>query len=92
MTQILFPIFDQVVLAPIHSPRATEMADLAAAAEQTGVQATASHTVAEAIRIAREQAQPDGRIVISGSVYLVGEARALLLAERNSSTPQEVQP
>ena len=92
MTQILFPIFDHVVLAPIHSPRATEMADLAAAAEQTGVQATASQTVAEAIRIAREQAQPDGRIVISGSVYLVGEARALLLAERNSSTPQEVQP
>ena len=37
MTQILFPIFDHVVLAPIHSPRATEVADLLAAAEATGV-------------------------------------------------------
>ena len=92
MTQILFPIFDHVVLAPIHSPRATEMADLAAAAEATGTPATASQSVAEAIRMAREQAQPGDRIVISGSVYLVGEARALLLAELHIGLLQEEQP
>ena len=77
MTQILFPLFDHVVLAPIHSPRATEVADLLAAAEATGVPSTPAATVAEAIQIALKL--NPARIVVSGSVYLVGEARALLL-------------
>jgi dihydrofolate synthase/folylpolyglutamate synthase len=77
MTQILFPIFDHVVLAPIHSPRATEVADLLAAAEATGVPSTPAQTVEEAIQIAL-RTNPS-RVVISGSVYLVGEARTLLL-------------
>jgi dihydrofolate synthase/folylpolyglutamate synthase len=83
MAQILFPLFDHVVLAPIHSPRANDMADLMAAAEATGVPASASTTVAEALEIARRvlpaHRPAEGRIVISGSVYLVGEARHLLL-------------
>jgi dihydrofolate synthase/folylpolyglutamate synthase len=89
MTQILFPIFDHVVLAPIHSPRATEVADLVAAAEATGVPSTPSNTVEEAIAIALNL-RPS-RIVISGSVYLVGEARHILLAQqeaRNQDQPR----
>jgi dihydrofolate synthase/folylpolyglutamate synthase len=78
MTQILFPIFDHVVLAPIHSPRATEVAELLAAAEATGVPSTPSGTVEEAIETAL-RLRP-ARVVISGSVYLVGEARHMLLA------------
>jgi dihydrofolate synthase / folylpolyglutamate synthase len=81
MTQILFPIFDHVILAPIHSPRATDVADLQAAAEATGVPSTPSSTVEEAIRLAL-QLKPS-RIVISGSVYLVGEARHHLLASKS---------
>jgi dihydrofolate synthase/folylpolyglutamate synthase len=77
MTQILFPIFDHIVLAPIHSPRANDVADLLAAAESTGIPSTAASTVAQALQIARNL-RP-ARIVISGSVYLVGEARTLLL-------------
>ena len=88
MTQILFPIFDHVVLAPIHSPRATEVAGLLAAAEATGVPSTPSNTVEEAIQIAL-RLNP-ARIVISGSVYLVGEARHLLLTPKNNQE-QEVQ-
>ena len=77
MTQILFSLFDHVILAPIHSPRATEVAELLAAAEATGVPSTPATTVAEAIQTALKL--DPARIVISGSVYLVGEARALLL-------------
>jgi dihydrofolate synthase / folylpolyglutamate synthase len=77
MAQILFPIFDHVILAPIRSPRASEVADLLAAAQDTGVPSTSASTVEEAIAIA--QSLHPARIVISGSVYLVGEARALLL-------------
>jgi dihydrofolate synthase / folylpolyglutamate synthase len=80
MTQILFPLFEHVILAPIHSPRATEVADLLAAAEATGVPSTPASTVAEAIAIARSL--NPARIVVSGSVYLVGEARTLLLKQK----------
>jgi dihydrofolate synthase / folylpolyglutamate synthase len=86
MTQILFPIFDHVVLAPIHSPRATEVAELLAAAEATGVPSTASSTVEEAMQIAL-RLNP-ARIVITGSVYLVGEARHLLLAPQNDTAEE----
>jgi dihydrofolate synthase/folylpolyglutamate synthase len=80
MARILFPIFEQVIFAPIHSARATPMADLLAAAEATGTPAVAAESVQVALERARQHAA-DGIIVISGSVYLVGEARTLLLAQ-----------
>jgi dihydrofolate synthase/folylpolyglutamate synthase len=52
MAQILFPIFDRVIFAPIHSPRATPMADLLAAAASTGTPARATTSVAEALDLA----------------------------------------
>ncbi|MFC5860728.1 bifunctional folylpolyglutamate synthase/dihydrofolate synthase [Acidicapsa dinghuensis] len=77
MTQILFPIFDHVILAPIHSPRATPIEDLVAAAEAVGVAHSATNSVPDAIEAALSL--KPARIVISGSVYLVGEARHHLL-------------
>jgi dihydrofolate synthase / folylpolyglutamate synthase len=81
MAQILFPLFDRIVFAPIHSSRATPVADLLAAAEATGTPAVAAASVAEALELARVAG---ATVVVSGSVYLVGEARALLLAEKNA--------
>lgn len=78
MAQILFPVFEQVILAPIHSPRAATLEDLLAAASTTGTPARAASDGAEALRMA-EDAADGGAIVVSGSVYLVGEARTLLL-------------
>ncbi len=78
MAQILFPLFDRVFFAPIHSARATPMSDLLAAAETTGTAGTAVELVAQALDEARAAG---GIAVISGSVYLVGEARSLLLSE-----------
>jgi dihydrofolate synthase/folylpolyglutamate synthase len=80
LAQILFPLFDRIVFAPIASPRATPMADLLAAAAQTGTQAHSAATVAEALNFVQQQAG-SAPVVISGSVYLVGEARSLLLKE-----------
>jgi dihydrofolate synthase / folylpolyglutamate synthase len=78
LAQILFPLFDEVILAPIHTSRAAAIADLLAAAQATGTPATVAASVAEALDKAATRA--DGGIaVISGSVYLVGEARTLLL-------------
>ena len=84
MAQILFPLFDHVILAPIHTPRAAAMDALIAAAEATEVPAVAAESIQQAIQLAVDQARqttPPGVIVVSGSVYLVGEARFLLLGE-----------
>lgn len=52
MAQILFPLFDQVVFASIHSIRSTPLADLLAAAETVGVPASAASSVSEALLLA----------------------------------------
>jgi dihydrofolate synthase/folylpolyglutamate synthase len=85
MAQILFPLFDEVILAPIHTARAASLDDLMAAAEATGVRATVAESVQQAMQLAVEQVRQCAEhrlIVVSGSVYLVGEARTLLLAEK----------
>ena len=78
MASILFPLFEQVILAPINSPRAAAMADLEAAAQATGCLSISAGSVAEALTWAEKRGQ--GSVgVVSGSVYLVGEARPLLV-------------
>jgi len=79
LAQILFPLFDRVILAPIHSARAASMEDLLAAAESTGTPAYVAASIPEALALAQTQGQ-GGVAVVAGSVYLVGEARGLLLA------------
>ena len=82
MAHILFPVFDQVIFAPISSTRATPMRDLLAAAASTGTPAFAASSVNQAIELSLEyaEAHPNGPIVVSGSVYLVGDVRTRLLA------------
>jgi dihydrofolate synthase/folylpolyglutamate synthase len=87
MAQILFPLFDQVIFAPIASARATPLADLLAAAQSVGVPARAASSVAEALHLAETSVYADdgtkarsALTVVAGSVYLVGEVRPLLLA------------
>jgi dihydrofolate synthase/folylpolyglutamate synthase len=85
MTQILFPLFDRVVLVPIHSARATSLEELLAAADATGTTAIAVESVEEAIKQAEICAGDSSNgVVISGSVYLVGEARAILLGHERA--------
>jgi dihydrofolate synthase/folylpolyglutamate synthase len=80
MAQILFPLFDQVIFAPIHSARAAAMEDLVAAAQLTQTPFLVAESVADALRLAATHAG-SGPILVTGSVYLVGEARSLLLAQ-----------
>jgi dihydrofolate synthase / folylpolyglutamate synthase len=84
MAQILFPLFEQVILAPIHSSRAASIDELLAAARATGTGAVAAESVRSALKTAEELAA-GSPIVVSGSVYLVGEARTLLLSARQEA-------
>lgn len=93
IAQILFPLFDSspdgsparphdnIVLAPIDNPRATAIEDLVAAAQALDIPAHAAPHVAAALVQARAMTPPDGLIIATGSVYLVGEIRRLMVQE-----------
>jgi dihydrofolate synthase/folylpolyglutamate synthase len=83
MAQILFPLFDEVIVAPIHTGRAAALEDLLAAAHAVGIPAEAADSVEDSIQIAQNKLD-NGIVVISGSVYLVGEARSLLITQAAS--------
>jgi dihydrofolate synthase/folylpolyglutamate synthase len=76
LAQILFPLFERVLLVPVPSPRAASGARLLAAAQSVTAAATIQPDLATALAALAGQ-----DAVITGSVYLVGEARGLLMAE-----------
>jgi dihydrofolate synthase/folylpolyglutamate synthase len=84
MAQILFPLFEQVIVTPIHTARAATLEDLIAAAKTTGTAAVVAESVRDALRMAGERSG-GGTAVASGSVYLVGEARSLLIAAKGGA-------
>jgi dihydrofolate synthase/folylpolyglutamate synthase len=91
MTRILLPLFDSspdgspsrpldhVIFTPIDSPRASPVEDLLAAAHSLGIPAHAAPHVAGALAQARRVTPPNGLIIATGSVYLIGELRQLAL-------------
>lgn len=76
LAQILFPLFDEIIFAPIDSPRATPTDQLLAIAAQLGNKAQAADSVHSALAKARELAGSE-MVVVSGSVYLVGAVHSL---------------
>jgi dihydrofolate synthase/folylpolyglutamate synthase len=79
MAQILFPVFDRVILTPVNSPRTASTEDLQAVAGTLGVRAEAATSPAAGMELAQAQTAPSGLIVCAGSVYLVGALRDSLV-------------
>jgi len=79
MAQILFPLFDRVIVAPLASPRSATVDDLLEAAAKTGIPATAAADGEDALRLACSADPGPGLVVVAGSVYLVGEVRPRLV-------------
>jgi dihydrofolate synthase/folylpolyglutamate synthase len=77
LAQILFPLFERVLLVSVPSPRAASGSRMLAAAQSVGAPATLEASLAAALN----SLPPAEDAVITGSVYLVGEARGLLMAE-----------
>jgi dihydrofolate synthase/folylpolyglutamate synthase len=59
-------------------PRALPAAEIVAAAASLGIPVVAASSVREALATAREAAGPDDVVLVTGSLYLVGAARAAL--------------
>jgi dihydrofolate synthase/folylpolyglutamate synthase len=85
MAQILFPVFDRVLLSPVDSPRSASPRDLLAAATPLGIDAHAVDSPHAGLDLAIRQAAPADLLVCAGSIYLVGPIRdALVLPSENA--------
>ncbi|MGI8684746.1 MAG: bifunctional folylpolyglutamate synthase/dihydrofolate synthase [Acidimicrobiales bacterium] len=69
-----------VVACPAPSPRSLPAAAVAAAARSLGVDAVEAASVAEAVEAALDEAGEDDRVLVTGSLYVVGAARTALRA------------
>jgi dihydrofolate synthase/folylpolyglutamate synthase len=73
MTEILFPLADRVIATRPENPRAASPEEIQQAAARTGVEIEAVEDVHQAVERARVLAQAGTVVVITGSIYLVGE-------------------
>lgn len=77
---ILFSAAQHVILTEPNNPRAASVADLYPLAETMidREKILAAHSVSQAFTMAKEVTPADGIICITGSLYLVGEVKAII--------------
>ena len=75
---ILFPLAERVVATQADNPRAASPREIVEFAQQTGTEVVTADTVKTAIERAQALAGSNGVVVITGSIYIVGEALGLL--------------
>jgi len=64
----------RIIVAPLRFPKGYSTEELLEAAESAGVQVTTAKGIPHAIRLARAILPDTGTILITGSLYLIGEA------------------
>lgn len=75
----LLPYVDEVIVTQAHIPRSAPARELEASLRARGRTANMVPDPADAISLARRMAAPDDLILVTGSLMLVGEAKAILL-------------
>lgn len=78
MSEILFPIAERVIVTRPENPRAASPEEIREAAVRTGAEIEEIENVKEALDRARILAAAEAVVVITGSIYLVGEAMSSL--------------
>jgi dihydrofolate synthase/folylpolyglutamate synthase len=78
MTEILFPLADRVIATRAENPRSASPEEIEQAAGRTGAEIQTAANVADALQRAKSLARQDSLIVVTGSIYVVGEAMRLL--------------
>jgi dihydrofolate synthase/folylpolyglutamate synthase len=81
---ILFPLAERVILTQAAVSRAATVAELHGAAGHYAGAVESAPTAAEAWERATRDQSPDRLVVIAGSIFLAGEARALPMARKAS--------
>ncbi len=78
IAEILFPLSERVIATRADNPRSAGPEEIRAAARRTGTDVLEADSVPSALRKARELAGTTGLIVVTGSIYVVGEAMRTL--------------
>jgi dihydrofolate synthase/folylpolyglutamate synthase len=78
MAEILFPVAERVIATRPENPRSASPEEIQEAGRRTGAEIEGVGEVSAALEQARAVAAGDGVIVVTGSIYLVGEAMLAL--------------
>ena len=78
MTEILFPLAERVIATRPDNPRAAMPEEIQQAASRTGAEVESIGEVKAALDRARSTAGTTAVVVVTGSIYLVGEVMGLL--------------
>jgi len=78
MAEILFPLAEQIILTRAENPRSATPAEIREAAKRIAADIEDAIDVASALDLANRLAGPRGVVVITGSIYIVGEAMRVL--------------
>ncbi|HUC29054.1 MAG TPA: cyanophycin synthetase, partial [Candidatus Acidoferrum sp.] len=78
MAEILFPLAERVIATRPENPRSASPEEILQAASRTGADIECIAEVGSALNRARDAAGKRAVLVVTGSIYLVGEAMRLL--------------
>ena len=78
MAEILFPIAERVIVTHANNPRSASAQEVREAARRVAGEISEAENVAAALQQASRVAGADGLVVITGSIYIVGEAMRTL--------------
>ncbi len=78
MAEILFPMAEKVIVTPVDNPRSATVDEIRQAASRTFTEIEEAPDVPASLERANLLAQGGGVVVVTGSIYLVGEAMRCL--------------
>ena len=78
MTEILFPLAERVIATRPGNPRAASPEEIRHAGARTGAEIEVEENVQKSVERARELASGGAVVVITGSIYLVGEVMQMI--------------
>ena len=78
MTEILFPLADRVIVTRPENPRSASPEEIRQAGSRTGTEIETAPEIGAALERARSVSGLEAVVVVTGSIYLVGEAMRLL--------------
>jgi dihydrofolate synthase/folylpolyglutamate synthase len=78
MAEILFPLAERVIATRAENPRSASPEEIQQAGKRSGAEIETVGEIEGALERARTSARPEAVVVVTGSIYLVGEAMRVL--------------
>ncbi|HEV2964714.1 MAG TPA: folylpolyglutamate synthase/dihydrofolate synthase family protein [Candidatus Angelobacter sp.] len=87
IADILFPLAERVIAVQADNPRAASTSEIAQAAKHSHTEVTCAENMQSALDQARSSCRGTGVVVITGSIYVVGQALGILGGSQPKSKP-----